>query len=288
MSGDTATKASDDNNKALSKVKKEALIYHKQAGVATLTFNRPKARNAITTAMALDMERYLLDIAADDEIREVVLTGADKTFCAGADLMPESKEQRRETQAIAFPGDQGGDILDRCNRCILRLQRLPKPVLASISGNAVGIGCSFALAADLRIASVTAAMGVVFSKIGLGPDGGASYFLRQLVGSAKALELLFFGEKIPASQALELGLLNWVVAPEELESATNELAERLAKGPTLAYAMAKTAVYQGANLAIESALDLEARLQHVATRSQDAKEGISAFIERREPVFQGC
>jgi 2-(1,2-epoxy-1,2-dihydrophenyl)acetyl-CoA isomerase len=265
----------------------DALLFEKQGGIATLTLNRPAARNALTSGMFLDMERILIEIEADDEVRVVVLTGSGRGFSAGADLKPVPKEERRKTMRSSFPGDQGGDILDRGNRCILRLQRLPKPVLGSINGDAVGIGCSLALAADLRIAADTARLGVVFSRIGLGPDGGASYFLRDLVGTAKALELLFLGDLVDATEALRLGLVNRVVAQEELESATSELADRLASGPTLAYGFAKAAVYQGAGLSLESVLDLEARNQQVAGRSADSREGIKAFLEKRKAEFRG-
>ncbi|MCP4002816.1 MAG: enoyl-CoA hydratase [bacterium] len=263
------------------------LVFEKRNGVATLTLNRPDARNALTNGMFLDMERILLEIEADSEIRVLVLTGVGKAFCSGADLKPVSPEERRRTRASSFPGDPGGDILDRGNRCILRLRELPKPVLGSINGDAIGAGCSLALATDLRIASDTSRFGVVFSRIGLGPDAGASHFLRNLVGTAKALELLFLGDLVDANEALRLGLVNRVVEVDELADATSELAERLAKGPTLAYGFAKASVYQDATLSFESLLDLEARNQQVAIRSRDAKEGIRAFLERRKPEFEG-
>jgi 2-(1,2-epoxy-1,2-dihydrophenyl)acetyl-CoA isomerase len=265
----------------------EALLFEKRGGVATLTLNRPEARNALTSAMFLDLERLLLEIEADDEVRVVVLTGAGHGFSAGADLKPVSKEERRRTEAPSFPGDAGGDILDRGNRCILRLRKLPKPVLGSINGDAVGIGCSLALATDLRIASDNARFGVVFSRVGLGPDGGASHLLRELVGAAKALELLFTGDLVGAEEALRLGLVNRVVAATELAGDTSELAERLARGPTLAYAAAKAAVQASANLPFASLLDLEARNQRAVSRSDDVKEGIRAFLERRKPEFRG-
>jgi 2-(1,2-epoxy-1,2-dihydrophenyl)acetyl-CoA isomerase len=264
-----------------------SLLFEKQAGIATLTLNRPAARNALTTGMFLEMERILMELEGDDEVRVVVITGTGRGFSSGADLKPVSPEERRRSLMPSFPGDHGGDILDRANRCILRLRQLPKPVLGSINGDAVGIGCSLALATDLRIASDTARFGVVFSRIGLGPDGGASYFLRDLVGTAKALELMLLGDLVAASVALELGLVNRVVAPDALESATSELADRLANGPTLAYGFAKAAVYQGANLPLASALDIEARNQQIASRSHDAKEGIQAFLEKRKPKFRG-
>jgi 2-(1,2-epoxy-1,2-dihydrophenyl)acetyl-CoA isomerase len=265
----------------------DALLFERSGGVATLTLNRPASRNALTTGLFLEMERMLLEIEADDALRVVVLTGAGRGFSAGADLKPVANEERRLAEASSFPGDAGGDILDRGNRCIRRLRELPKPVLGSINGDAVGIGCSLALATDLRIASEAARFGVVFSRIGLGPDGGASALLRDLVGTAKALELLFLGDIIDAAEALRLGLVNRVVAADALADATSEFAERLAHGPTLAYGFAKEAVYEGANLSFDSLLDLEARNQKVAGRSHDAREGIRAFLERRKSEFRG-
>jgi 2-(1,2-epoxy-1,2-dihydrophenyl)acetyl-CoA isomerase len=265
----------------------DALLFDKRGGVATLTLNRTDARNALTSSMFLDMERMLLEIAEDADVRVVVLTGAGRGFSAGADLKPVSKEERRRTEAPSFPGDAGGDILDRGNRCILRLRQLAKPVLGSVNGDAVGIGCSLALATDLRVASEAARFGVVFSRIGLGPDGGASQLLRELLGTAKALELLFTGDLIDADEALRLGLVNQVVPADELASATRELAERLARGPTLAHGAAKAAVYSSANLPFESLLDFEARNQRAVGRSDDVKEGIRAFRERRKPEFRG-
>ena len=265
----------------------DALLFDEHGGVATLTLNRPDARNALTPAMFLDMERMLLEIEADNAVRAVVLTGSGRSFSAGADLKPVSTEERRRPEAPSFPDDRGGDILDRGNRCIRLLRQLPKPVVGSINGDAVGAGCSLALATDLRIASEAARFGVVFARIGLGPDAGASTLLRELVGTAKALELLFLGDLIDAAEALRLGLVNRVVAQDALTDATAELAERLAHGPTLAFGFAKEAVHAGANLPFESLLDLEARNQKVAFRSHDAREGIRAFRERRKPEFRG-
>ena len=148
------------------------LLFEKAGGVATLTLNRPAARNALTTDLFVELERVLVEVEADDAVRAIVLTGAGRGFSAGADLKPVAKEDRHRTESPCFPGDLGGDILDRGNRCILRLRRLPKPVVGSINGDAVGVGCSLALATDLRIASEAARFGVVFSRIGLGPDAG--------------------------------------------------------------------------------------------------------------------
>jgi 2-(1,2-epoxy-1,2-dihydrophenyl)acetyl-CoA isomerase len=201
-------------------------------------------------------------------------------------LDPETRELKLLVKS-PVPVTVGGDILERGNRCILRLRALGKPVLGSINGDAVGIGCSLALATDLRIASDAARFGVVFSRIGLGPDGGASHLLREQVGAAKALELLFTGDLVDAPEALRLGLVNQVVPADGLADATRELAERLARGPTLAHGAAKAAVYESARLSFESLLDLEARNQRIVSRSEDVEEGIRAFLERRKPEFRG-
>lgn len=263
------------------------LLVDKQEGVATLTLNRPEVRNAVTGEVFLELERWLVELEADANVRVIVLTGAGKGFCAGADLRPEPKEARGTSLAPAFPGDAGGDILERANRCFLRMRKVAKPIVGSINGDAVGIGCCLALATDIRIASETARLGVVFSRIGLGPDGGASFFLQESVSPSKALELLFLGDIISATDALRLGLVNRVVAAEDLANATGEFAARLARGPTIAYGLAKAAVYQAATPTLEHVLDLEARNQKIAGRSQDSREGIRAFLERREPRFTG-
>ena len=263
------------------------IVLERRDGIATLTLNRPASRNALTAALFLDLERLLLEIEADDAIRVVVLRGAGRGFSAGADLKPLSREERRRTERPSFPGDRGGDILERGNRCIRRLRRLPKPVLGSLHGDAVGIGCSLALATDLRIASDSTRLGVVFSRIGLGPDGGASYFLAHLVGTAKALELLYLGDRIDASEALRLGLVNRVVPEDDLAHATADWADRLAAGPPLAYRAAKAAVLEGRGLPLDRALELEARLQREVGRSEDVREGVQAFLEKRMPAFRG-
>jgi 2-(1,2-epoxy-1,2-dihydrophenyl)acetyl-CoA isomerase len=254
----------------------DSLLFDQRGGVATLTLNRPAARNALTTGLFLDMERMLLEVAADDAVRVVVLTGAGRGFSAGADLKPISEEELRRAEAPSFPGDLGGDILDRGNRCILRLRELAKPVLGSINGDAVGIGCSLVLATDLAIASEAARFGMVFSRIGLGPDGGASSLLRERVGTAKALELLFLGDLVDATEALRLGLVNRVVPAEELADATSELAERLAHGPTRAYGFAKQAVYGDAS--VLTTCSRSRRATRIAGRST-TWPGIRAFLD---------
>jgi 2-(1,2-epoxy-1,2-dihydrophenyl)acetyl-CoA isomerase len=260
------------------------VLYDKRDSIATLTLHRPETLNAMNEAMMAEFERLLIDIEADPDIRAVVLTGAGRGFCSGGD---QKRDSGTEGQEKRFDGDLGGALIERLNRCVLRLQRLPKPVLGSINGVAVGAGCNLALATDLRIASDTARFGEVFSRIGLVPDGGGTYFLPRLVGTAKALELIMLGDIIDAQEALRLGLVNRVVAADQLQAETQQLAERLAHGPTLAHGLAKAGVYQGLHMTLEDVLNMEMRNQAIAARSQDRAEGVAAFRQKRPPHFIG-
>jgi 2-(1,2-epoxy-1,2-dihydrophenyl)acetyl-CoA isomerase len=260
------------------------VLYDKRDSIATLTLNRPETLNAMNEAMMTEFERLLIAIEADAEVRAVVLTGAGRGFCSGGD---QKRERGNEGQDIWFDGDLGGGVVERLNRCVLRLQRLPKPVIGSINGVAAGAGCNLALATDVRIASDAARFGEVFARVGLVPDGGGTYLLPRLVGTAKALELIMLADLIDASEALRIGLVNWVVPAEQLPAETAKLAERLAQGPTLAYGLAKAGVYQGLDMRLEDVLNMEARNQAIAGRSQDRQEGVAAFREKRQPRFIG-
>jgi 2-(1,2-epoxy-1,2-dihydrophenyl)acetyl-CoA isomerase len=167
------------------------------------------------------------------------------------------------------------------------MQNLTKPIIGCINGVAVGAGCNLALATDIRIASDAARFGEVFSRIGLVPDGGGTYFLPRLVGTAKALELIMLGDIIEAEEAHRIGLVNRVVPADQLQVETHKLAERLANGPTLAHGLAKVGVYQSMNMSLEDTLNMEARNQGIAGRSQDRAEGAAAFREKRQPHFIG-
>jgi 2-(1,2-epoxy-1,2-dihydrophenyl)acetyl-CoA isomerase len=260
------------------------VLYEKRGNVAILTLNRPDTLNAMNEAMMAELERCLIDIEADPEVRAVVLTGAGRGFSSGGD---QKRERSAEGETKFFDGDLGGNVVERLNRCVLRLQQLPKPVIGCINGVAVGAGCNLALATDLRIASDASRFGEVFSRIGLVPDGGGTYLLPRLVGTAKALELIMLGDIIDAQEALRIGLVNKVVPADQLAAETQQLAERLANGPTLAHGLAKTGVYQAMNMSLEDVLNMEARNQAVAARSQDRQEGAAAFREKRQPHFIG-
>ena len=260
------------------------VVYERREGVVTLRLNRPETLNAMNEAMMAEFERLLPDIAADTTVRALVLTGTGRAFSSGGD---QKRDRSREADRKFFDGDLGGEVVERLHRCILQLQSLPKPVIASVNGIAVGAGCNLALAADLRIAADTARFGEVFTLRGLVPDGGGSYFLPRLVGVAKAMELVMLADIIDAHEALRVGLVNWVKPAADLQAETDILADRLAEGPTLAYGMAKTAMYQGLEMSLEDVLNLEARNQAIAGRSMDRAEGAAAFLEKRAPRFVG-
>ena len=260
------------------------VLYDRHDSIVTLTLNRPETLNAMNEAMMGELERWLIQVAADATVRAVVLTGMGRAFSSGGD---QKRDRHTEGQQQFFDGDLGGSVIERLNRCILRLQQLPKPVIGCINGVAVGAGCNIALATDLRIAADTARFGEVFSLRGLVPDGGGTYFLPRLVGSAKAMELILLADIIEAQEALRIGLVNWVVPAAQLATETQKLAERLAQGPTLAYGLAKTGLYQGLEMGLEEVLNMEARNQAIAGRSQDRAEGAAAFREKRPPRFIG-
>jgi 2-(1,2-epoxy-1,2-dihydrophenyl)acetyl-CoA isomerase len=260
------------------------VLYNKHDSIVTLTLNRPDTLNAMNVAMMAEFERLLRDIDTDPEVRAVILTGAGRAFSSGGD---QKRQQQTEGYEKLFDDDLGGTLIERLNRCILRLQRLPKPVIGCINGVAVGAGCNLALATDLRIASEAARFGEVFTRVGLVPDGGGTYFLPRLVGTAKAMELIMLADIIEAQDALRAGLVNWVVAADQLGEETQKLARRLAQGPTMAYGLAKTALYQGLHMSLEDVLNMEARHQAIAARTQDRAEGVAAFRDKRPPRFIG-
>src|SRR4029434_1372713 len=216
-----------------------SVLFTRHDGIVTLTLNRPETLNAMNEAMMGEIERILIELEADTAVRAVVLTGAGRAFSSGGD-----QKRSGDSPTSFFEGVLGGALIERLNRCILRMQRLRKPIIGSINGVAAGAGMNIALATDLRIASDTARFGEVFARVGLVPDGGGTYFLPRLVGTAKAMEMILLADIIDAQEALRIGLVNRVVPAEQLQQETLKLAERLAQGPTVAYGLAKTGLYQ--------------------------------------------
>jgi len=245
--------------------------------VLTITLNRPDVLNAVNDLMAKELQDALRQGARDAAVRCLILTGAGRGFCSGADLRDRAGAitSYREHLHATF------------NPVILAIRTMEKPVLAAVNGVAAGAGCSLALAADIRVASDRASFIELFSRIGLVPDSGSTWFLPRLVGLGKALEMTYTADPVDASEALRLGLVNRVVAHEELLSKTMELAGRLAAGPTKAYGLTKRAITYALGATLEQALEYEAQVQDVAGATADHREGVAAFLQKRQPKYEG-
>lgn len=250
-------------------------------GVGTLTLNRPEKLNAFAGTMRQEIAAAVRALAADDAVRVLVITGAGRAFCAGADI-GYMKQLTAAGDVAAFRG-----LVEAGREVVTAIRTTLKPVIASVNGPAAGGGANMALACDLRIASDRAAIGQTFSRIGLHPDWGGTFFLPRLVGAAKALELIFSAEMVPADEALRLGLFTRVVPHDRLAAVTRELAGALAAKPPRALAMAKKAVYASDRHTLDDQLDMELAHQLACFQSEDAKEGLAAFLEKRDPRFRG-
>jgi enoyl-CoA hydratase/carnithine racemase len=250
-------------------------------GIVTITLNRPDRLNAFIGHMRRDLAEALEHAGSDRSARIIVITGAGRAFCAGGDIafMAELM-QRRDSEEFSR-------ILGAGRRVILAIRQTTKPVIAAINGPASGAGCNLAFACDLRIAATTATFSQSFAKVGLHPDWGGTYFLPRLVTPNKACEMFFLGESIDAAEAARLGLVNQVVAPEELEAATLQLAQRLCAAPPIALAAAKHAVYMSEAADLDEMLRYETEAQLRCFESDDGHEGVRAFLEKREPRFTG-
>jgi 2-(1,2-epoxy-1,2-dihydrophenyl)acetyl-CoA isomerase len=251
-----------------------------EAGVATLTLNRPDRLNAFTRAMHAELREALGRIEADPAIRAVVLTGAGRGFCAGQDLSDLSFEPGAAT-------DLGALIHDNFNPLIRRLQALPKPVIAKVRGAAAGAGANLALACDLVVAGRGASFLQAFVNIGLVPDSGGTWLLPRAVGSARAMGLAMLGEKLPAETAERWGLIWACVDDDALDAHVDALAARLARMPTRALGAIKHAIRHAATADLDAQLDLERDLQSQLGASHDYAEGVAAFLARRAPRFEG-
>ncbi|MFO1084961.1 MAG: enoyl-CoA hydratase [Reyranellaceae bacterium] len=255
-------------------------------GVLTLTLNRPEARNAMSRAMVGALATQLAAAEVDSSVKCLVLTGAGKGFCAGGDV------KGMATRGDGTVGDNTIDGAIHLQRISQRatagkLFKMPKPTIAALPGAAAGAGLSMALACDLRIMASTAIMTTAFARVGFSGDYGGTYFLTQLVGSAKARELYFLSDRIGADEALRLGLANWVCAPDELAAKTREIARRLATGPTVAYRYMKENLNRAMAGEVDDCLDLEATHHIHCGQTEDHREATKAFVDKREPIFRG-
>jgi 2-(1,2-epoxy-1,2-dihydrophenyl)acetyl-CoA isomerase len=260
----------------------KCLIYDEQEGIATLTMNRPERLNALGDTLRQDLHDAIVRASAESAIRVIILTGAGRGFCSGGDVkaMNEAKESG-QSQALL------DKIAPARDQTILAMRDAPKPIIAAVNGPAAGAGMNIALACDIRIASTTARFGETFVKRGLHVDWGGTYFLPRLVGMAKACELIFTGEVIDAPEALKLGLVSSVVAPEALMPTVQELARKIAAGPPIAIRLAKRALYRSQDSDLRAALEFETYAQNICRDTEDAREGIRAFVDKRAPLFQG-
>ncbi len=257
----------------------EPVLYHLDQGVATLTMNRPEVLNALDETLLAAL-RDAFALAADDEaVRAIVVTGAGRAFCAGADLGAGNV-------GSAEP-DLGERLRRRYHPLILAMRVCPKPVISAVNGVAAGAGMSIALAGDLVFASASALFLQAFTRIGLIPDAGSTYFLPRYVGEMRARALAILAEKLPATEAERIGLVWKVLPDDELLPYARRIAAQLAQQPTRAYALAKQALNASLGNDLATQLEVEAVLQTEAGRSEDFREGVSAFRAKRTPAFKG-
>ena len=252
-------------------------------GIGTILLNRPDRRNAFTFPMIREWERLLRDAKNDDDVRVLVLTGAgDKAFCSGVDLSSISNANPDLT-----PLQRKQQLHEDIHRVALALEDLDKPIIASINGVAVGAGLDMALMCDMRVMSTSARVSEGYVKVGLTPGDGGAYYLPRIVGTSKALELLLTGDFIDAEEALRIGLVNRIAAPEDLQQQTTRLARVIADHPPVTIRMIKRATYQSANTDLRTALDLISSHFAVVAATEDAAEALKAMTDKRTPQYRG-
>ena len=257
------------------------LLVQQESGVATLTMNRPEVLNAFNDLLLEELTEAVEEVAHDESVRCVVLTGAGRAVGSGQDVSafntaPDDSEPIRVSEHLT-----------RYHQLVLALHGMPKPVIAAVHGVAAGISCNIALACDLRIAAENARFVEAFARIGLVPDGGGGYFLPRLIGLGKALEMALLAEEVSGREAERLGLVNKCVPVDEFESFTISLARRLAQGPTRSYALIKELMYRSLEGDLQSTLKLEGELQDIAINTTDHREGVTAFLEKRRANYTG-
>ena len=254
------------------------LLVERTGGIATITMNRPEARNALDLTMRREVLGALDEIEADPTSRVVILTGAGGHFCSGGDV---------KTMRTRLTAAEGRARVELLNKMVLRLVDYALPTIAMVDGYAVGAGSNLALCCDLIVASDRAKFGELFCKIGLAVDGGGTWLLSRVVGMAHAKELVFTGDVIDAAEAGRIGLVNRVVPVAELATATRALAEKIAAGPPLALRLDKRMLNRAATSDLAAALEVEAFSQGLAIASEDHQEGVAAFFDKRPPRFKG-
>ncbi len=257
----------------------DSLQFNIENGVAYITLSRPKVYNSFNREMALALQERLKECESDPNIRCIYLTGSGKAFCAGQDLQE------------AIDPDNGLDInsivSEHYNPIILRIRELEKPVVAAVNGVAAGAGANIALACDIVVAAASATFIQAFSKIGLIPDSGGTFFLPRLIGKQKASAIIMLGDKIPAEEAERLGMIYKVFPDQSFETDAKTLAEKLATMPTRGLGLTKRALNYSTHNDLETQLGIEEQLQTAASNTHDYTEGVNAFLEKRKPAFKG-
>jgi len=258
-----------------------SILVSLDGGVLSITLNRPDKLNAFNPEMHQLLKAALERAREEAAVRAVLLTGAGKGFCAGQDLA------ERNVAPGAAPIDLSVTIGSYYNPLVRRMRELPKPIVCAVNGVAAGAGCNIALACDLVLAARSASFLQAFSRIGLIPDSGGTYFLPRLAGSARAMGLALLADKLPAEEAERWGLIWKTVDDAQLMTESLSIAKTLSAGPTKAYGLIKKALYASAGNSLDAQLDLERDLQREAGLSEDYREGVAAFIQKRKPVFKG-
>jgi len=255
----------------------ELIITHSN-GVCELKLNRPEVFNAFNKTMAMQLQKALDDCASNDEVRTIVITGEGKAFCAGQDLAEVTDPNGPELKSI---------VKDHYNPIILKIREIEKPVIAAVNGVAAGAGANIALACDITFAKESASFIQAFSKIGLIPDSGGTFFLPRIIGSQKAMALMMTGDKVMAKEAEEMNMIYKAVADDEFDATVEKFAQKLATMPTKGLGLTKKAVNASWSSDLSVQLDLEKRLQTEAGQTYDFNEGVAAFMEKRKPEFKG-
>lgn len=252
------------------------LLYHVENKVATITLNAPDKLNALDAVMASELPSLIEELGRDNHVRAVVLKGAGKAFCAGGDVSTFSQ----------YDLEGGISLTKKGHALISAFSDLPKPIIASVHGYAIGAGLSLTLLSDIAIASEKAIFGAAFVNIGLVPDVGGLYYLPRLIGMKKTKELIYTGKNIGAQEALRMGLVNTVVQDEELDAAVQKISRMLANQSPVAISAAKRILNMSMDLSLNELLEIEALTQGVCMQSDDAKEAVDAFMNKRKPVFK--
>jgi len=265
----------------------KTVIYEKDGGVAVMTLNRPEVKNAFDAVMQREMDAVVTRVAKDRTARVLIITGAGRAFCTGADVaylmsLGETHKLHQTTMEEMIRSD--GNILTT----VLKIRNLPKPVIAAVNGTAAGGGLALALACDIRIASEAARFNMIFTKRGVIPESGSTMTLPRLIGTARALELVFKAEAVDAREADRIGMVNKVVPADQLMTAAREMAAKMSENSPIALGFAKAAIYRGANETdIAAQMDYEAYVESVLFNTQDFQEGIKSFMEGRPARFKG-